>query len=105
VSWQPLTSYRTNDSVQPSTYNGFMYVATFLQPTSPTTSTDTEPVWPTTEYATVIESSSGPTTTSQPPEPPAPPPSQPPGTDPGGRYGNPGGSGIKSSLINPIRPN
>jgi hypothetical protein len=101
-AWQPLTQYATGDPVQPTTYNGFYYAAQNLLPASPTTSSDTEPVWPTVPDQYVLEASSG-SGSSQPPAPPDAPPTMPAGTELGGRYGNPGGSGAKGGLINPWR--
>jgi len=91
-AWQPLTQYVTGQAVQPTTYNGFEYTAQNLLPSSPTTSSDIEPVWPTAIGSFILESSSG-TGTSQPPAPPVTPPATPPGKGSGGRYSNPGGSG------------
>ena len=53
AAWQPLHQYSTNDVVQPTKYNGFQYFATNLLPSSPTSSSDTEPVWPTVSLALV----------------------------------------------------
>lgn len=102
VAWQAETSYATGDTVQPTVPNGFKYSATICLPSSPTTSSDTEPTWPAEEFATVYESSAG----NQPPapEPPASPPSTPPGRGDGGRYTNLGGSGGRGQFGNtPIR--
>lgn len=91
-AWQPLTQYHTADKVQPTVYNGFCYSAANLLPSDPTSSSDTEPTWPTQENTFVLESSGGGQSTQ--PTPPTPPPATPPGGEPGGRYGNPGGSGL-----------
>lgn len=90
-AWQPNTLYSTLDTVQPTEANGFAYVAAQLYPTSPTSSTDTEPVWPTVALQVVIESTAGGTSTQ--PAPPEAPAATPPGRGDGGRYSNPGGSG------------
>lgn len=92
-AWQPLHQYSLNNAVQPTVYNGFEYVATILLPGDPTTSSDTEPVWPTEQNSFVLESSAGGTSTQ--PTPPTPPPATPPGKGDGGRYTNIGGSGTR----------
>ena len=102
AAWQPLHQYSTNDVVQPTKYNGFQYFATNLLPSSPTSSSDTEPVWPTVSPALVLESSAG--GTSVQPTPPTPPPPLPPGLGNGGRYTNIGGSGGRGGFGNtPVR--
>jgi len=99
-AWQALHQYSTGDNVQPTTYNGFFYTATNLLPASPTSSSDTEPTWPTTENSFVLESSAG--GTSVQPTPPTPPAAPAPGTSAGGRYSNPGGSGSGRFGSNPL---
>lgn len=85
-AWQPLHQYYTGDKVQPTKYNGFSYEATNLLPSSPTSSSDTEPVWSTELNGFVLESSAGGSSVA--PTPPTPPNSQPPGTGDGERYSN-----------------
>lgn len=62
---------------QPTTYNGYNYRAVSVVGAAPVKTSDTEPVWPTTPSATVVEYSYGGT----PPvtAPPTPPPTYPPG--------------------------
>lgn len=67
---------------QPTVYNGFIYDAIAVTGTPPVLTSDTEPVWPTTEAETVIEYTYGGTT--PPTAPPAPTPTYPP--DVGGEY-------------------
>lgn len=93
-AWQPNTLYATGAKVQPTTYNGFVYSAENLLPSSPTSSSSTEPTWPTVQGSFVLESSSGPGSNPN-TAPPPPPPAGAPGTGSGGRYSNPGGSGSR----------
>lgn len=55
---------------QPTTYNGFRYQAVAVTGTPPVLTSDTEPVWPTTEGETVIEYTYGGTTPPTTPPPP-----------------------------------
>lgn len=68
---------------QPTTYNGFKFEAVTVTGTAPVLTSTTEPVWPTTEGATVIEYSYGGTDPNTTPADPAP--TYPP--DIGGEYG------------------
>lgn len=68
---------------QPRTYSGFKFEAVAVTGTAPVKTSDTEPTWPTTEGAQVVEYSYGGTTPST--TPPAPTPTFPPSV--GGEYG------------------
>lgn len=68
---------------QPRTYNGFKFEAVAVTGTAPVKTGDTEPLWPTTEGAQVVEYSYGGVT--PPTTPPDPTPTFPP--DVGGEYG------------------
>lgn len=57
---------------QPTTYNGFKFEAITVTGTAPVKTSTTEPTWPTTEGATVIEYSYGGTTPNTTPSTPAP---------------------------------
>jgi hypothetical protein len=108
-AWTPNIQHSLADQVQPTVYNGFVYRAveingsTFLPNPSTAPSGTTEPVWPTTQGATVLESSSG-FAEIVPNPPPTPPPSTPPGREEGGRFTNIGGTGGRGSFGNtPVR--
>lgn len=81
-AWDPGMSVKVGDEVQPTTYNGWKYKA--VQVDGDGTTGDTEPEWPTSDGAQVIE-----TVDQTPASSPTPTPPNNPG---GGRYGNPGGS-------------
>lgn len=86
-AWSANVQRAIGDIVQPTISTGWKYTCTAVSGTNPR-SGETEPVWPTTDGATVTEYvEAGP-----PPEAPSSPPTNP--NDPNdGRYSNPGGSG------------
>jgi hypothetical protein len=57
-AWAPNTPETTGAVVEPTTYNGFFYTATEVDGTNPHTGL-TEPGWPTTDGAQVIEQADG----------------------------------------------
>lgn len=77
-SWQPSTTYAVGDSVQPTVYNGWKYTVIEADGDNPSSGTS-EPVWPTSDGAQVIEDVDN-----------TPAPSTPSGgsTPGGGRYSN-----------------
>jgi hypothetical protein len=84
-AWLPDHNYVLGDVVVPTTLNGWKYTVIEVDGDNPA-SGSTEPVWPTSDGATVTEDINE---ASQPIVPPVTPPN-----DPGGdRYGNPGGAG------------
>lgn len=93
-AWQPSKAYAVADVVVPTTLNGWKYTVITAEGANPSSGT-TEPVWPTSDGATVTEEhdeSSAQTTA------PAVPPSNPGGD----RYGNlAGGGGIVTGLRGP----
>jgi hypothetical protein len=106
-AWTPNLLHQIHDYVQPTVYNGFQYRAELMDnqlgpiPAPPNVpSGSVEPVWPTTDGATVLETTIGTPITASPP--PTAPPATPPGREDGGKYTNPGGSAGKYG-INPYR--
>lgn len=95
-AWTAGLQHMRGDIVQPTTYNGFQYQAIIMNgdifDSGPAASGAVEPIWPTSNGQTVLESSAGAATPVNPA--PEPPPATPPGGGPGGRYSNPGGSGL-----------
>jgi hypothetical protein len=84
-AWQPGQTYAVGDVVVPSTLNGWKYTVVEADGDNPSSGT-TEPIWPTSDGATVTEEHDASSTTTQPPNTPT--------NNPGGnRYENPGGSG------------
>lgn len=90
-AWQPNQNYVVGDVVVPTVLNGWKFTVIEADGTNPA-SGGTEPVWPTSDGATVTEEHDDSTTPTLPP--------QLPPNDPGGtRYGNPsGGVGRISAL-------
>ena len=83
ILWAPGVERAVGDVIEPTTFNGYEYVVVSVIG-SPARSGQTEPAWPTTPGAAVIEEADVVPTTS-------PPQTQPPPVVPPG-YGNPGGS-------------
>jgi hypothetical protein len=81
-AWQASTEVAIADKRQPTTVNGFVYTVTAVGGPAPHKTGNTEPVWPTTVGATVVERLYS-TETPVPPGSPTPDP----GTDGGGRGG------------------
>lgn len=81
--WASGETIVLNDYRQPRTFNGFKFRAVAVTGAAPVKTSDTEPVWPTTEGAQVVEYSYG--GIAPPTSPPPPTPTFPP--DIGGEYG------------------
>lgn len=58
-AWAGAETIVLNDERQPKTYSGFKFKAVAVAGTAPVRTSDTEPTWPTTEGATVVEYSYG----------------------------------------------
>lgn len=82
-SWVAGETVTVGTTRQPKTYSGFYFEAVSTTGAAPIRTSDTEPVWPTTEGAQVVEYSYG--GTPPPSGPPTPPPTYPP--DIGDEYG------------------
>lgn len=74
--WSAGQTKAVGNFVQPTTHNGFRFEATAVAGAAPVRTSTTEPVWPTTEGATVVEYNYGGTL---PPAPTTPTPTYPPG--------------------------
>lgn len=80
-AWQPSKAYGVGSVVQPTVYNGFKYTVIEADGANPSSST-TEPTWPATDGAQVIED-----VDLNPGDAPAPPPAPTsPGSPAGPRY-------------------
>lgn len=79
-AWQPSTTYAVGDVVQPTVYTGWKFTVTEADGASPTSGT-TEPTWPETDGAQVVEYLDTTPAGGSTPSPPAPGPG-------GGRYDN-----------------
>lgn len=79
ISWSSGVTIVLNDEKQPKVYNGFKYRAINVVGVAPVKTSETEPVWPTTEGGTVVEYSYGGTLPSS--TPPRPTRTYPPGVD------------------------
>lgn len=76
IAWQSNTEKVIGDFVQPTTYTGFKFQATSVTGATPVRTSDTEPEWPATEGATIVErryATSGSTTAPGSGTPPVPP--------------------------------
>jgi hypothetical protein len=69
-AWVAGETIVLTDVRQPRTYSGFKFEAVAIAGVAPVKTSDTEPVWPTTEGAQVVEYSYGGTTPSTTPPPP-----------------------------------
>ena len=89
-SWAPSTLEALNNIVEPTVANGYKFTATKIDGLNPLTGS-TEPTWPTTDGATVVEETERTNTgivTTAAPQPTATTPSPGIGFGPGGKYGN-----------------
>lgn len=93
-AWQPSKTYAVGDVVVPTAVNGWKYTLIEAVGTNPSSGT-TEPAWPTKDGETVTEEHDD----SGAPVSPAPTPS-----NPGDRYGNPGGSQIPARPAGSVTP-
>jgi len=89
-SWAPSTLEALNNIVEPTVANGYKFTATKIDGLNPLTGS-TEPTWPTTDGATVVEETERTNTgivTTAAPQPTATTPSPGIGFGAGGKYGN-----------------
>lgn len=94
-SWAPNVARAVSDKVEPTVYNDYFYTVIEVDGTNPASGA-TEPLWPTSSGAQVIEDTNGPAgdgTTITPP-----PPANQPGSGTTDRYGDPGS--FKTKLSN-----
>jgi len=103
-AWTPNHTYTLLSEVQPTEYNGYSFYAQGVNPSSGAPSGGVEPNWNATPGGYTVESTAG---NSKPPSTAPDQPDEPPSPDtrPGGKYGNPGGSGSGGRFTTQVRVN